>query len=146
MKSLAHTATDPWHLRRFVDAQEAVFAQVLAELAAGDKTSHWMWFIFPQLRALGRSTTARHFGIASRDEALAYWQQPLLAARLRQCCTALLALHGRGAVQVLGKVDALKLRSSMTLFDAVAGDETCFGEVLDRFFGGQRDAVTLSLL
>ncbi len=146
MTSAPRDGEDRWNLQRFIAAQDAVYAQVVAELAAGAKTSHWMWFIFPQLRALGRSATARHFGIASRDEALAYWHQPLLAARLRQCCAALLALQGRSAVQVFGDVDAQKLRSSMTLFDAVAGDETCFAAVLERFFDGVADAATLALL
>ncbi|MEO7852458.1 MAG: DUF1810 domain-containing protein [Rubrivivax sp.] len=147
MKSVDGAGNDPWQLRRFVAAQDAVYAQVLAELSAGAKTSHWIWFVFPQLRALGRSNTARHYGIASRDEALAYWKHPLLAARLRRCCAALLALHERSAVMVLGEVDALKLCSSMTLFNAVAHrDEICFGAVLDRFFAGEQDAATLALL
>jgi uncharacterized protein (DUF1810 family) len=137
---------DQYTLQRFVDAQDAVFPQVLDELGRGHKTSHWMWFVFPQLRARGRSANARFFGIGSRSEALAYWRHALLAPRLRQCTGLMLAPHGRSAVQVLGPIDALKFRSSMTLFNAVAPDERCFGEALDRFFGGQPDAATLALL
>jgi uncharacterized protein (DUF1810 family) len=137
---------DPHDLQRFVDAQDPVLAQVLAELAAGAKRSHWMWFVFPQLAGLGRSQTARYYGIASRAEALAYWRHPLLGARLRQACERLRPHAARGAEQVLGPVDALKLRSCLTLFEQVAPDEPLFGELLDAFCDGERDANTLALL
>jgi len=137
---------DPFALQRFVDAQRPVYAQVCAELAAGAKTSHWMWFVFPQLKALGRSATAQHYGLASRAEALAYWRHPLLGARLAECSTLVLNTRGRSAMQIFGAVDAMKLRSCMTLFEAVATDAPVFAQVIDRFHDGQRDPLTLALL
>jgi uncharacterized protein (DUF1810 family) len=146
-RTLARMATDPFDLQRFVDAQARVYPEVTAELAAGQKTSHWMWFVFPQLKGLGRSATALHFGLASLDEARAYWSHPLLGARLAECGRLLLALPaGRSAQQVLGAVDALKLCSCLTLFERAAPQEPLFGALLDRFYGGQRDAATLALL
>jgi len=142
----SHYAHDPFDLQRFVAAQEPVYAQVTAELAAGAKTSHWMWFVFPQLRGLGRSGTARHFGIASLAEAQAYAQHPLLGARLRQCCSLLAGLRGLSALQIFGPVDALKLRSCLTLFERAEPGEPLFGQLLDRYHGGERDAATLQLL
>jgi len=138
--------SDPFDLQRFVVAQEPVYAQVTAELAAGAKTSHWMWFVFPQLEGLGRSGTARHFGIASLAEARAYAQHPLLGARLRQCCGLLAGLQGLSALQILGPVDALKLRSCLTLFERAAPHEPVFAHLLERYCGGERDVATLQLL
>ena len=139
--------SDPFDLQRFVDAQAGVYANVTAELGAGLKTSHWMWFVFPQLKGLGRSSTALHFGLGSLEEARAYWRHPLLGARLLECCALLLALpSGRGALQVLGSIDALKLRSCLTLFERAAPSEAVFGALLERFHGGERDAATLALL
>jgi uncharacterized protein (DUF1810 family) len=144
---MAATDTDPFDLQRFVDAQERVYASVTAELAAGSKTSHWMWFVFPQLEGLGRSSTARHYGINSLDEARAYWHHPLLGARLRECCALLQALPpGRTALQVFGSIDELKLCSCLTLFERAAPDEPLFAELLERFYRGERDAATLGLL
>ena len=137
---------DPRDLQRFVDAQDPVFAQALAELAAGAKRGHWIWFVFPQLAGLGRSATARMYGIASRDEALAYWRHPVLGPRLRAACEQLRPHAARGAEQVLGAVDALKLRSCLTLFEQVAPEEPLFGALLDAFYGGDRDSLTLELL
>ena len=137
---------DPHNLERFVQAQNPVYAQVCAELAAGMKTSHWMWFVFPQLKGLGRSATARHFSIASREEAEAYWQHALLGARLKECTELVLAVRGRTALQILGSPDDLKLHSSLTLFARVATDEFVFQRALDRYFGGKCDARTLELL
>src|SRR5688572_15176476 len=138
---------DPFDLQRFVSAQAPVYEQVIAELAAGLKTSHWMWFVFPQHKRLGRSSTALHYGIGSLDEARAYWRHPLLGARLRECCALLLALPpGRSALQVFGSIDTLKLRSCLTLFERAAPDEGVFGALLDRFYGGERDGATLTLL
>jgi uncharacterized protein (DUF1810 family) len=138
---------DPFDLQRFVDALARVYASVTAELAAGAKTSHWMWFVFPQLKGLGRSATALHYGIGSLDEARAYWRHPLLGARLRECGALLLALPpGRSALQVFGSIDVLKLKSCLTLFERAAPDELLFGALLDRFYGGERDAATLDLL
>ena len=135
-----HDPADPWKLQRFVDAQQPVYADVLAELAAGHKRSHWMWFVFPQLRALGRSETAQYFGIASRDEAAAYWRHPLLGARLNECSQHVLAVNGRTALQIFGSPDDLKLRSCMTLFEQVAVGQPVFARVLEKFFAGERDA------
>lgn len=137
---------DPFDLQRFITAQELVYAAVTAELRAGRKTTHWMWFIFPQLRALGRSITALRYGIASRAEAEAYARHPVLGARLRECCELVLAIDGRTAHDIFGSPDDLKLRSSMTLFGAVAGDEAVFGRVLDRYCGGVADQRTTGLL
>jgi uncharacterized protein (DUF1810 family) len=137
---------DPFTLQRFVDAQQPVYAQVAAELAAGAKTSHWMWFVFPQLKALGRSATALHYGLASRAEALAYWRHPLLGPRLAECSTLVLNTRGRSALQIFGAIDAMKLRSCMTLFEAAAPEAPVFAQVIDRFHEGQRDPLTLASL
>ena len=137
---------DPHDLQRFIEAQDPVYAQVCAELAAGAKASHWMWFVFPQLKALGRSAVAQHFGIASRAEAEAYWQHPLLGARLKACSGLMLAVEGRTALQILGSPDNLKLRSCMTLFAQVAPHEPVFQRALDKYFGGEGDPRTLELL
>jgi uncharacterized protein (DUF1810 family) len=137
---------DPFDLQRFVDAQEWSFADALAELEAGRKQTHWIWFVFPQLAALGRSETARFFGIRSADEAGAYLAHPLLGPRLRQCCAALLPHRSEKAEAIMGSIDALKLRSSMTLFEAVAADPSPFAAVLDAFYGGARDPLTLDLI
>lgn len=137
--------TDPFDLQRFVDAQQRVHDRVATELAAGSKTSHWMWFVFPQLKALGRSSTALHYGIGSLDEARAYWRHPVLGARLKHCCTLLQGLPaGRTALQVLGPIDTMKLKSCLTLFERAAPDEPLFGALLERFYGGERDAATLA--
>ncbi|WP_251971601.1 DUF1810 domain-containing protein [Sphaerotilus microaerophilus] len=134
---------DPHTLQRFVDAQAPVWPQVHAELAAGAKRSHWMWFIFPQLRGLGRSETARFYGIGDLDEARAWWAHPLLGPRLREAFGLLAALPSTlSAEQVLGPVDALKLRSCLTLFEAVAPEEAVLGVLLARWYGGRRDAAT----
>jgi len=133
-------------LQRFVDAQAGVVEDACAELRAGCKQSHWMWFIFPQLRGPGHSAMAQHYGIASGAEALAYWQHPLLGPRLKHCMQLLLAHEGLSAQDMLGAIDALKLRSCATLFAAVAPDEPVFTQVLARFYGGVGDERTLALL
>ncbi|HEX6705568.1 MAG TPA: DUF1810 domain-containing protein [Albitalea sp.] len=137
---------DPFELQRFVTAQQPVYAQVCAELAAGAKTSHWMWFIFPQLKSLGRSATAKHYGLASLAEAQAYWQHPLLGARLKECSGLVLTVEGKSALQILGSPDDLKFRSCMTLFERAAPHEPVFGRALQKFYAGQRDEATLELL
>ena len=139
---------DPFSLSRFVDAQDAggTYATALAELQRGRKQGHWMWFVFPQISGLGRSATSQHFAISGRAEAKAYLAHPVLGPRLRECASALTALPGSDPVAVLGSVDAAKLRSSMTLFAAVAPDEPVFASVLDRFFAGRRDEATTSRL
>lgn len=131
---------------RFVDAQSPVYPSVLAELGAARKTSHWMWFIFPQLKSLGRSGTAKFYGLEDRAEAAAYWRHPVLGERLRQCTRLVLATRDKSAHDIFGSPDDLKLRSCMTPFDAVAPDEPAFREVLQRFYAGEPDAVTLAEL
>jgi len=134
-------------LQRFVDAQAPVYEQVRAELAAGHKRTHWMWFVFPQIRGLGRSAMAQRYAIASREEAAAYLAHPVLGARLRECSAMVLSAHGPAIDDILGPPDDLKFRSCMTLFDAVApAGETLFAQCLQRFFGGVRDAATLERL
>jgi len=133
-------------LERFVAAQAQVYSQVLAELKAGRKQSHWMWFVFPQLAGLGRSPTAVYYAIASADEARAYLAHPMLGPRLLECTRAVLAHRGQKAESIFGAVDAMKLRSSMTLFEAVAANPAPFASLLAYFFGTERDPATLSLL
>ena len=139
---------DPFDLDRFTTAQDAggTYDAALSELRAGRKTSHWMWFVFPQLAGLGRSSTARHFALRDADEARAYLAHPVLGPRLRACAQALTALPGDDPAAVLGDVDAQKLRSSMTLFARAAPDERVFSQVLDQYFGGEADPATLALL
>jgi uncharacterized protein (DUF1810 family) len=139
-------ASGTWDLERFVTAQAPVWAQVCTELAAGRKQSHWMWFVFPQLRALGRSATARFFGLEGAAEAAAYWAHPLLSRRLRHGAQLVLAVEGRSVHDIFGSPDDLKLRSCMTLFEAVAPGEPVFADVLARFYEGVRDPATLDLL
>lgn len=137
---------DPFDLRRFVDAQAGVWAAVVAELAAGDKRTHWMWFVFPQLRGLGTSATAVRYAISGLDEARDYLAHPTLGPRLLDSAGRLFAHRGRSARDMLGSPDDLKLRSSMTLFEGAAPDARVFADVLGTFYGGQRDARTLSML
>ncbi len=132
-------------LDRFVAAQDGVYPQALAELRAGRKRSHWMWFIFPQIAGLGQSEMARTYAIAGADEARAYLAHPVLGPRLIEVAQAVAAAAG-SADAILGGIDAVKLRSSMTLFAAVADDPTPFRAALDRFFGGEGDRATLGLL
>jgi uncharacterized protein (DUF1810 family) len=139
-------AVDPFALRRFVDAQAPVIETVLQELADGRKCSHWMWFVFPQLKGLGHTSMAQHFGLASIDEARAYWAHPLLGPRLRTCTQRVLAVEGRSALQIFGMPDVLKFGSSMTLFERAAPYEPVFAQALDKFFAGQRDDKTMALL
>jgi uncharacterized protein (DUF1810 family) len=140
------TAADPHDLARFVVAQEAVYPQVLEELGRGRKASHWMWFVFPQLKALGRSAMAKRFGIASSAEAEAYLSHPLLGARLIECTRLMLFVEGKSALQVLGSPDDLKFRSSMTLFAALDATAPEFQLALVKYYAGQADEATLSLL
>ncbi|MUL85503.1 MULTISPECIES: DUF1810 domain-containing protein [unclassified Mycolicibacterium] len=140
------TADDLFDLRRFTEAQERVYPTVLAELRDGRKRSHWIWFIFPQLRGLGRSSTAHHYGIASRQEASAYLVHDVLGPRLRECARLVAQIDGRTADEVFGWPDCLKVRSSMTLFAEVTEDNAEFVAVLDRFYGGDTDPVTLEML
>ena len=134
--------SDPHDLQRFVDAQAHTYDQALAELRAGRKRTHWMWFVFPQIAGLGRSGMARRFAIADLAEAKAYLSHPALGRRLVECARALTALDTEDAVEVFGPVDAMKLRSSMTLFARAAPGTPVFGQVLDRYFGGRADEAT----
>jgi len=139
--------SDPFDLQRFVDAQAPVYRQALAELPAGRKRSHWMWFVFPQLRGLGHSAMAQRYGIGSLEEAAAYLRHPLLGERLRSCCEALLGIEGQSALDILGSPDDLKLRSSMTLFARAAPEEPLFDRVLARYWAeAPRDERTEQLL
>ena len=140
--------SDPHQLARFQAAQDrdGTHDTALGELRQGRKRTHWMWFIFPQLAGLGRSPTAQHYAISGLDEARAYLADPVLGPRLRECTEALLGLGDRSAEQVLGQIDALKLRSSMTLFARAAPEERSFGRVLEQWFGGEADPLTEQLL
>ncbi|GAB2470937.1 hypothetical protein GCM10011375_38390 [Hymenobacter qilianensis] len=138
--------SQPTSLQRFLDAQASTYPGALAELQRGRKHSHWMWFIFPQLQGLGRSATAQYYALRNGEEARAYAQHPELGSRLLHCCAVLLALPSNDATQVLGSPDDVKLRSCMTLFDAVCPQQPIFQQILDKFFRGQPDAQTLRLL
>jgi uncharacterized protein (DUF1810 family) len=133
-------------LERFVRAQDGVYAGVVEELLRGRKSGHWIWFIFPQAAGLGRSPTSQQYAIASLAEARAYLGHPVLGSRLRDCASFVLAVPDRSAEEIFGELDALKLRSSMTLFHRAAPDEPIFREVLDRFFDGRPDPATDDLL
>jgi uncharacterized protein (DUF1810 family) len=133
-------------LERFLDAQRGVYLGALEELRHGRKTGHWIWFIFPQVAGLGSSAMSQRFAIGSLDEARAYLAHPVLGARLRECAGAVLATTGRSAEEVLGPLDAVKLRSSMSLFHRAAPEEPVFRQVLERFCGGRADEATDALL
>jgi uncharacterized protein (DUF1810 family) len=141
---------NPFHLERFVRAQEAVFAQVLAELREGEKRTHWIWFIFPQRKGLGRSAPSEYYGIGSLEEAQAYLRHPLLGPRLVQCTQLVNRVEGRAIGEIFASPDDLKFRSSMTLFAHAAGeggqDAIDFSEALKKYFNGEPDPLTLALL
>ncbi|MGP0101363.1 MAG: DUF1810 domain-containing protein [Solirubrobacteraceae bacterium] len=135
---------DPYQLQRFLDAQDEghIYERALSELRAGRKTGHWMWFVFPQMAGLGRSPTAKAYAISSLGEASAYAAHPVLGPRLLECTRALTDVEGATAGEILGAVDAMKLRSSMTLFARAAPHEPLFRQVLDRYFDGVADEAT----
>jgi uncharacterized protein (DUF1810 family) len=139
---------DPCRLERFVAAQDqgGTYQRALAELRAGRKASHWTWFVFPQIAGLGFSAMAREYAISSLAEARAYLAHPVLGGRLAECARALLAVDGKSAEDILGPVDAMKVRSSMTLFQAAAPGEAIFADVLGRYFGGIADEATVTRL
>jgi uncharacterized protein (DUF1810 family) len=137
--------TDPFDLMRFVRAQDPVYRDIQAELTRGQKQSHWMWFVFPQVAGLGFSAMSQRYAIASRAEAKAYLAHPILGPRLVECTRLLLAVEGRTINAILGAPDDAKFRSSMTLFDAVS-EEPVFDEALARYFSGERDGATLAIL
>ena len=133
-------------LDRFLKAQAPVYADVVRELHAGEKTSHWMWFIFPQIAGLGRSETARYFAMASRDEAMAYLQHRILGARLRECTALVNGISGFSLEDIFGSIDAIKFRSCMTLFAEVTEDNAVFREALSKYSDGKPDEATIDLL
>ncbi len=136
----------PRDLERFVAEQDREYETVLEELRRGRKTSHWIWFIFPQIAGLGRSSMSQQFAIDSLEEARSYLAHPVLGARLRECTRLVLAIEGRTAEDIFGSIDAVKLRSSMTLFHRAAPDEPEFMLALDRYFGGLEDEATVARL
>jgi uncharacterized protein (DUF1810 family) len=139
-------STDPYGLDRFVQAQEHTYQQALAEIREGEKVSHWMWYIFPQLQGLGSSPTARWYSIKNLEEAKSYLDHPVLGPRLKECAEAALAVQGRSAWAIFGSPDDLKLRSSATLFALVSPPDSVFHRLLDKYFAGEPDRQTLRLL
>ena len=137
---------DAFNLSRFLSAQEHTFDLALSELRRGQKKTHWMWFIFPQLDGLGRSPTAKKYAIGNLEEARAYLRHPVLGSRLVDCCRAFLSVPGKAASEILGYPDDLKLKSSMTLFALLDQAQPAFKAVLDKYFDGERDRRTLELL
>jgi uncharacterized protein (DUF1810 family) len=139
-------STDPHDLRRFVQAQEPIYERALAEIRAGKKESHWMWFIFPQIEGLGSSETTARYAVKSRDEAAAYLEHPVLGARLVECAEAVLAVQGRSAWAIFRHPDDFKLLSSATLFALVSPPGSVFHRLIDTYFEGEPDRATLRLL
>lgn len=137
---------DPYNLQRFVEAQNRVYEQVCRELRKGEKESHWMWFIFPQLRGLGHSQMASLYGISGRDEAEAYLKHPVLGPRLRECTRLVNQVEGRSIGEIFGDPDDLKFRSSMTLFALSAPENQIFKHALEKYFGGEMDRFTTAKL
>ena len=137
---------DKYNLKRFVSAQEYDYSMALGEIRGGRKRSHWIWYIFPQLKELGRSSTAKYYGLSGADEARQDLAHPLLGARLREITGALLALESSDPRAVMGEVDAMKLRSCMTLFMVASEGEKLFSDVIDRFYGGAADPYTLQII
>jgi uncharacterized protein (DUF1810 family) len=136
------SAGDPYDLERFVSAQRSAYASAVAELRGRHKTGHWMWFVFPQVAGLGQSAMSQRYAIASLDEARAYLAHPVLGARLAECARILAALPGQDAEAIFGGIDAVKLRSSMTLFARASEDDSVYHAVLDQYFGGETDSHT----
>ena len=139
-------SVDPYNLDRFVQAQDGVFEPVLRELRSGVKIGHWMWFIFPQIRGLGRSPISIEFAISSQDEARAYLQHPVLGPRLKECTRLVLHVKGHSVGEIFGSPDDMKFRSSMTLFAQVSPDDDIFLRALQKYFGGVPDRLTLDRL
>jgi uncharacterized protein (DUF1810 family) len=137
---------DPFNLSRFISAQEGIYRNVLAELRNGEKRTHWMWFIFPQIDGLAYSPTSKYYAIKNSEEAREYLRHPILGKRLLECAEAVLAVSGRSVSEIFGYPDDLKLKSSMTLFAAVSDTDAVFKDVLEKYFRGERDVKTLHLL
>jgi uncharacterized protein (DUF1810 family) len=146
VKSLQNDNNDPYHLQRFVRAQEGMFERALQELRQGDKRSHWIWFIFPQMRGLGSSRNAQYYALSSREEAAAYLNHPTLGLRLRACAEEILQVEGRSLREILGTPDDLKFCSSMTLFAQATDDNRLFLDALAKYCGSELDAATLQRL
>jgi uncharacterized protein (DUF1810 family) len=140
------SASDPFDLQRFVDAQARVYGQVLDELRAGRKRSHWIWFVFPQIAGLGSSPTAARYAIASLDEARAYLRHDVLGPRLHECTQLVNAVQGRSIGEIFGSPDDMKVRSSMTLFVHATDDNSDFVDLLARYYDGEEDSMTLQRL
>jgi len=140
------SASDPFDLQRFVDAQARIYGQVLDELKAGRKRSHWIWFVFPQIAGLGRSATAAQYAVSSLDEARAYLRHDLLGPRLHECTRLVNAVQGRSIGEIFGSPDDMKVRSSMTLFVHATDDNSDFVELLARYYDGEEDPLTLERL
>lgn len=138
--------SDPFNLQRFVDAQNAVYETVQAELKRGRKQSHWMWFIFPQIAGLGHSAMSMRYAISSIEEAKAYLNHPVLGSRLRECTRLVTLVEGRSAYEILGSPDDMKFHSCLTLFSKAAPDDQVFRDALEKYFGGQEDSATLARL
>ena len=136
---------DRFDLNRFISAQARIYDRVLTELRNGQKRTHWMWYIFPQLDGLGHSTTAKHYGIKSREEAQEYLNHPVLGARLLECVEVVFAIEGRSVSKIFGHPDYLKFKSSLTLFSLISEPNSVFDSVLDKYFQGERDVRTLQL-
>ncbi len=145
-RASAMTAIDPYNLNRFVSAQRDSYARALLEIQGGDKRTHWMWYIFPQLEGLGSSSTARFYSIKNALEAKAYLEHPVLGPRLVECAEAVLGVQGRTAHDIFGFPDDLKLKSCATLFAAVSPSGSVFERVLEKYYGGERDEKTVELL
>ena len=143
---MVDSTRDRFDLNRFVQAQAEVYPRALAEIRSGEKRSHWMWFIFPQIDRLGYSSTARFYAIKSKDEAKAYLNHPLLGKRLVECSEVLLGIKGKSAAEIFDYPDDLKLRSSMTLFANVSEPDSVFSRVLEQYFEGRPDQRTVDLL
>lgn len=137
---------DPFNLARFVNAQDTIYDNVLAELRSGRKRTHWMWYIFPQIDGLGYSLTSKYYAIKSKEEARQYLSHPILGRRLLECAEIILDIKGRSASEIFGSPDDIKLKSSMTLFVSITNPEAVFARILDKYFHGQRDTKTLNLL
>ena len=138
--------SDPFNLQRFVQAQDPVYPEVVKELQNGRKETHWMWFVFPQIQGLGKSGMAIHYSISSRAEAEAYLEHPVLGSRLAECTQLVNAVENRTIEQIFGSIDAMKFRSSMTLFSLVAPKSAPFREALEKYFAGQADPLTAARL
>jgi uncharacterized protein (DUF1810 family) len=146
LKQAAMSRPDPFNLQRFVEAQRGVYEQALAEIAAGRKRSHWMWFIFPQIAGLGHSSMAQRYAISSVREAEAYLKHPVLGPRLRECANLVAQVDGKSAYEILGSPDDMKFHSCMTLFARAAPQAEIFEAALDKYFDGRDDALTLARL